>query len=86
MSNVEMECNHACRNTCAMLNEALRRETALLQFYEQIVKQCDYPDIHTFVRNLAEERSKPILEIVSKLNEVRAKSQVMDGIMSSYER
>jgi hypothetical protein len=68
-----------------MLNEALRRETGLLQFYEQIVKECDYPDIHTFVRNLAEERRKPILEIVAKLNEVRAKSQVMDSIISSYE-
>jgi hypothetical protein len=68
-----------------MLNEALRRETALLQFYEQIALQCDYPDVHLFVQDLAEQRSRSILQIVGKLNELRARSQVMDGIISSFE-
>lgn len=60
MTDHELECAHDCRNTCALLNEALRRETALLQFYEQIVLQCDYPDVHAFVRELAEQRSNSI--------------------------
>lgn len=68
-----------------MLNEALRRETTLLRFYEQIILQCDYPDVHAFVRDLAEQRSQSILRIVGKLNEIQARSQAMDGVMSSFE-
>ncbi|HXG38126.1 MAG TPA: hypothetical protein VNL36_05075 [Bacteroidota bacterium] len=85
MTNHELECAHTCRNTCAMLNEALRRETALLQFYEQIILQCDYPDVHAFIRSLAEQRSQSLLRIVGKLNELQARSQAMDGVMSSFE-
>ena len=85
MNQSEIMCDHACRNTCAMLSEALRRETAMLQFYDRIIKECDYPDVHNFIHDLAEERSKPILQIVSKLNEIRAKSQAMDGILSSFQ-
>jgi hypothetical protein len=85
MTKHEFECAHACRNTCAMLNEALRKETALLQFYEQIILQCDYPDVHAFVRDLAEQRSQSLLRIVNKLNELRARSQAMDGVLSSFE-
>lgn len=85
MINHKLECAHACRNSCAMLNEALRRETALLQFYEQIILQCDYPDVHAFIRDLAEQRSHSLLRIVGKLNELQARSQAMDGVMSSFE-
>ncbi len=85
MNSHELNCAHACRDTCALLNEALRREMALLQFYEQIVQQCDYPDVHAFVGDLAEQRSNSILRIVAKLNELRARSQVMNGIIASYE-
>ena len=86
MNNNTLNCRHTCRNTCDMLNEALRRETALVQFYEQLAQQCDYPDVHTFIQDLLEERRKPIVQIVSKLNEIRAKSQIMDGVLSSFEQ
>ncbi|HEY5615469.1 MAG TPA: hypothetical protein VIL52_05560 [Bacteroidota bacterium] len=85
MKNDVRECRHACRNTCELLNEVLHRETALLQFYEQIAQQCDYPDIRNFIQDVVEERRKPIEQIVSKLNEMRAKSQIMDGVISSFE-
>lgn len=80
------ECQRTCRNSCDMLNEALRRETVLLQFYEHVAGQCDYPDVKNFIQDLVEQRRKPIVEIVSKLNEIRAKSQIMDGVISSFNR
>jgi len=86
MNDHEIRCAHACRNTCAMLNEALRRETAALQFYEQIVAQCDYPDVRAFIEELVEQRSRAILRIISKLNELQARGQALDGIVASFER
>ncbi len=85
MTRPEPECTHACRDTCAMLNEALLQETALLKFYEQIILQCDYPDVRAFIHDLSEQHSRSILRIVAKLNELRARGQVLDGIISSYD-
>lgn len=67
-----------------MLNEALRQEMSLLKFYEQMQKECDYPDVHAFVEDVMERRSKTILRIVSKLNELRATRQALDGIQASF--
>jgi rubrerythrin len=85
MTIEDMQCAHACRNMCAMLNEALRQETATLRFYERLISQCDYPDVRSFVEGLAEERSRSILNIVQKLNEMHARSQILDGVISSFD-
>lgn len=84
MKEDEVNCEHACRNTCAMLNEALRKETALVRFYEEILDECNFPEVRSFVTDLVEERRKGILRIIQKLNEIHARSQSMDGIYSSF--
>ncbi len=84
MSTEHVECSHACRNTCGMLNEAIREETAMVRFYEHLMKECDYPDVSGFVRELLEERSRTVIRIMQKLNELRARGQILDGVMSSY--
>lgn len=84
MSTQNVECSHACRSTCGQLNEALREETAMVRFYEQVMKDCDYPDVNSFVRDLLEERSRTVIRIMQKLNELRARGQILDGVISSY--
>ncbi len=79
-----MHCEHQCRNTCAMLNEALREETLMVRFYEGVLAQCDEPDVRSFVRTLTEERSAAVIRIMQKLNEIKARSQISDGIISSF--
>lgn len=78
-------CDHACRSTCATLSEALRVETKLVEFYERIVSECDYPEVSRFVRELVEERRKSILRIVQKLNEMYARGEIMDGVGASFD-
>lgn len=68
-----------------MLVEALRRETALIQYYEQLLAECDYPDVNKFVNELAEERRAAISQIVDKLNQIQARASTLDGIMSSFD-
>ncbi|MEX0602712.1 MAG: hypothetical protein WD295_05175, partial [Bacteroidota bacterium] len=73
----DLRCAHTCRNSCTMLNEALSRETALVQFYERLMGECDYPEVQAFIREMVEERSRSILRIVGKLNELHARTQIM---------
>lgn len=85
MEREEIRCGHTCRNACALLNDALRKEKDQVMFYEGVMMECDYPDVKAFVRVLAEERSASILRIVQKLNELQARSKVLDGVMSSFD-
>ena len=80
-----VECSHDCRVTCRMLTDAMRQEKDMLHFYEKLATKCDYPDVQAFVRELLEEKSRIILKINQKLNEIRARGQVSDGVISSFE-
>jgi len=85
MQQEEIRCAHTCRNACELLSDALRKEKDQVMFYEAVMKECDYPDVKAFVRQLAEERSASILRMVQKLNELQARSKVLDGVMSSFD-
>lgn len=80
-----LRCEHQCRNTCAMLTAALAEETMVVRFYQQVLSQCDEPDVHNFVRSLLEERSASVIRIMQKLNEIKARSQIIDGVQSSFQ-
>ena len=40
MSETGIDCQHACKNTCSSLNEALRKETAIIKYYEAVLAEC----------------------------------------------
>jgi len=84
MKEKDINCMHACKNTCSMLNEALRKEAATVRFYEGVLEECNTPDVKSFVGDLVDERRKGILKIIQKLNEIHARSQVVDGVYSSF--
>ncbi|HTX18682.1 MAG TPA: hypothetical protein VMG34_08475 [Bacteroidota bacterium] len=85
MNLENVRCEHLCRNTCAMLSAALAQETLTVRFYQSVLSQCDEPDVSGFVRGLVEERSASVIKIMQKLNELKARSQVMDGIQTSFQ-
>ncbi|MGE5313276.1 MAG: hypothetical protein ACM3Q4_01120 [Acidobacteriota bacterium] len=85
MNEQSMFCRHECRHTCAMLVEILRRESSLMQLYEQVIAECDDPETHTLVNALKERRGTIVEEIVAKLNRLRAQGEILDGIIGSYD-
>lgn len=85
MNESSVRCAHACRNTCAMLAEALREESEMVVFYERLRSECNYPDVHAMLQELIESRSRSALMINQKLNELRARAEIMDGVISSYD-
>ena len=68
-----------------MLDEAMRDETAMIRFYERMMNECTYPDVHAFIREILEERSSAILRIVQKLNELKVRGQTNEDIRSSFD-
>jgi hypothetical protein len=86
MNATKVQCAHACRNTCSMLAEALREESEMVSFYEKLQQECDYPDVHDMLLQLIESRSRSVLMINQKLNELSARAAIMDGVISSFDR
>ncbi len=84
MKSSEINCLHTCKNTCAMLNEALRKEASIVRFYESISEDCNFPQVRNFIQEIIEEKRNGILRIIQKLNELHAHSQATDGIISSF--
>jgi len=84
MKEDNVTCAHACRNTCAMLSQALRDESEMVRFYEKLRTECDYPDVHDMLQELMEARSRSVLLINQKLNELRARAEILDGVISSF--
>lgn len=68
MTELDIKCQHACKNTCATLNEALRRETAMVRYYESTLDECNIPEVNSFISGLVEDKRKVILSLIQKLN------------------
>ena len=77
-------CEHSCRNTCTALTRALQLESEIVRLSEETLKQCDDDAIKEFITDLAENSSERILAITQKLNEIRARVHILDGISSSF--
>lgn len=84
MPDVYFNCQHTCKNTCATLNEVLRKETAIIKYYEAALGECNIPEVKIFMDELVEDKRKIILRLIQKLNEIHVRSQALDGIASSF--
>ncbi len=81
----DIQCAHACRNTCAMLSDAVHKEAELVHFYERLANECDYPDINSFLHEFSDQHRAYVTRLIGKLNEMQARSQMLDGVMSSFD-
>lgn len=85
MNNFSFVCEHTCRNTCSALTRALQYETAIVRLSEEIIQQCDDGDIKEFMRDLARNSSESVIRIMQKMNEVQARTHILDGIAGSFD-
>lgn len=85
MKTNEINCAHACRNTCAMLNGALERERELMKFYEELTAVCDYPDIQSFLSGFSHQHRVMVDQLREKLSQLEARGQALDSIIASFD-
>jgi hypothetical protein len=85
METNEVNCVHACRNTCGMLNEILKKESATLRLYEGVYAECNYPGVKSFLYQMIAQKRKDIMLLTSKLHDIRTNSEIYDGILASFD-
>ncbi len=80
-----VDCDHRCRNTCAMLAEGLRAETKQVAYYEQMLRDCDEPEMKKCAKELRDAHKDLAHRIAERLSIIQTKAQVLDEIIAGYE-
>lgn len=78
-------CQHRCRNTCAMLSAAWQDEIKKIAYLEQMLKECDEPEMRKFVKELIYSHELLSNRITERLNVIKARAEVLDDIIESFE-
>ncbi len=85
MGTEKIDCEHRCRNSCAMLSEALGDEKKKIVYYETMLGDCDDPAMKNFVLELLEMHKLLVARIGEKLHVIRANAAVLDDIIEGFE-
>lgn len=85
MNKQEINCAHACRNTCGMLNGAIGLERELIEYYEKLATVCDYPEIQTFLQRFSDQHRTMIEDLKQKLNQLEVRGLALDSIIASFD-
>ena len=86
MEEIEFNCDHSCKNTCAALHEALTRENEILQIYKKSADECSMLDIKNYINGQITGKRKVIFSLLQMLDEMKVKSRVIDEIAENYEK
>lgn len=86
MEPAKSNCEHACRNTCATLEEAIKKENELLALFNNSLNDCSMPDVHSLLINMTVNKKLAVQELQEMLDEIKSRSVIDDGIEESYER
>lgn len=81
----DVRCEHACRETCAMLKRALRQEEDLIAFYQGVRSECDYPEVHALLDDLVKVHQDVSDRISGQLSAMHARGETLDGVMASFD-
>lgn len=85
MKNEEINCAHACKDTCAMLKRAVELEKELAEFYARLDDVCDYPEVRTFLHDFTIQHRRMIEDIRGKLQQMEARGRILDDIIAGFD-
>lgn len=80
-----LDCEHACRETCAMLRKALRLEEETQAFYRDLRSECDYPEVQSLVDDLLTVHRSVSDRITAQLSIMQARGETLKDVMSSFD-
>jgi hypothetical protein len=81
---MKSQCDRLCAKFCGALEEALRRESTSLEYYENIIAECDFPEIRMYFQRFVVEREALIASLQQKMDEIQIERDITDRIGSSY--
>ena len=86
MEENKINCEHTCKNTCEALNQALEKETSILEIYNSVVDECSLPEAKSLLSELINDKKKVVRKLEQTLNELQEKSHIIDDIAESYNK
>lgn len=86
MEENKVNCEHACKNTCEALKQALNKENGIQEIYNSVVDECTLPEVKFLLSELMEEKKRAIQKLEEKLDELQEKSHIIDDIAESYNK
>jgi len=86
MEENKINCEHACKNTCEALKQALKRENGILEIYNSVVDECSLPEAKSLLSELMNEKKKVVQKLGQKMDELMEKSHIIDDITESYNK
>jgi len=86
MEENKINCEHACKNTCEALKQALKRENGILEIYNSVVDECSLPEAKSLLSELMNEKKKVVQKLEQKMDELMEKSHIIDDITESYNK
>ena len=86
MEKNKVNCDHACKNSCATLEEAIKREKGLIQLFENALTECNISDIRSLMNATIANARRAIYELQQKLDEIHSASDIIDDIDESYDK
>ncbi len=86
MAEDKIECEHRCRNTCAMLTRILRDERSTIESCNKMLHDCEDPAMIQLAEQLLKIHSGLTKQIESTLVEIGAKAGILDDIIEGLEK
>ncbi len=86
MTKNKMECEHRCRNTCAMLSRILKDERSAVEACDTMIRDCDDPAMIGFARELLKTHSSLEKQIENALSDIKAKAGILDDVIEGLEK
>jgi len=66
MNTNDLKCEHECKDNCSLLNEALRKEASIARYYENMLEECNIPEVKNLISELIDDKRSGILRIIKK--------------------
>jgi rubrerythrin len=86
MGENKVNCEHACKNTCEALEQALKMENGIWEIYNSVVDECSLPEAKSLLSELMDEKKKVVQKLGQKMDELMEKSHIIDDIAESYNK
>jgi len=86
MEENKVNCEHACKNTCEALEQALKMENGIWEIYNSVVDECSLPEAKSLLSELMDEKKKVVQQLEQKMDELMEKSHIIDDIAESYNK
>ena len=85
MPTTNIQCTHTCKEICTALELADTKEKDMILQYDELRKQCTYPDVKVMLNELILHKQKSIQLVEKTKALLKEKFNVLDQVREGFE-